>query len=137
MPDDAALAPHRSFDGRNANGRFGQGNAGGPGRPRGAGNRATRRIRDAILADFEANQDDILARVRRHDRFEYFKMIVSMLPKQVEVTTLPPAEWSDDEIEVAWREARALLANETDRRQAMIALETVLIGGKGEPAGRM
>jgi hypothetical protein len=137
MPDYAALAPHRPFEGRNANGRFGQGNPGGPGRPRGSGNRVGRRIREAILADFEANQEDILERVRTQDRFEYFKLIVSMLPQQVEMTTVPPEEWSEGEIEAAWREVRGVLDNETDRRLGMIALEAVLIREEAQPAGKL
>ena len=67
--------------GRDARGRFAPGN---PGRPFGTRNRVSARVARAILADFEANQDDTLLRLRRWFLPQYVAMISRLLPRDGE-----------------------------------------------------
>ena len=64
--------------GRHANGRFGPGN---PGRPLGSGNRRARQVASALLADFEANQEELLEKLRRYYFSDYLRLIGRLLPR--------------------------------------------------------
>ena len=64
--------------GRDAHGRFTAGNAG---RPFGSRNRVSKRVARAILADFEAHQDDILAKLRRWYAPQYVSLVSRLLPR--------------------------------------------------------
>lgn len=66
---------------RDANGRFVAGN---PGRRLGSRNRASKRAALAILADFEANQGELLARTRQWFLPQYLQLITRLLPRQSE-----------------------------------------------------
>lgn len=66
---------------RDANGRFA---AGSPGRRLGSRNLVSKRVARAILADFEANQVETLARTRRWFLPQYLTMISRLLPRQSE-----------------------------------------------------
>jgi hypothetical protein len=63
---------------RDANGRFLPGN---PGRPFGSRNRVSKRVARAILADFEAHQDEVLARLRRWFAPQYVSLVARLLPR--------------------------------------------------------
>ena len=63
---------------RDANGRFVAGN---PGRPFGSRNRVSKRVARAILADFEAHQDEVLAKLRRWFAPQYVSLVSRLLPR--------------------------------------------------------
>src|SRR5277367_4360074 len=75
--------------GRDEKGRFMPGSGG---RPLGARNRASRRAALAILADFTANQDEILARSRRWFLPQYLTTVRAVLPRPVDAPGLDLAE---------------------------------------------
>jgi hypothetical protein len=64
--------------GRDAHGRFAAGNKG---RPFGARNRVSKRVARAILADFEANQDEVLPKLRRWYVAQYVSLVARLLPR--------------------------------------------------------
>ena len=64
--------------GRDAQGRFAAGNKG---RPFGSRNRVSKRVARAILADFEANKDDILPKLRRWYAPQYVSLVARLLPR--------------------------------------------------------
>ena len=74
---DDGMAPVR----RDENGRFAPG---GTGRPHGTRNRVSRRVANAILADFEANRDEVLPRLRRWFLPQYVSLIGRLLPRDTE-----------------------------------------------------
>ena len=71
-------------DTRQSNGRFGAGN---PGRPPGSRNRATR-FAKAFLDDFEANQDELLERLRTAHLRTYMSVIAHLMPRQFDFEVL-------------------------------------------------
>ena len=81
--------------GRYAQGRF---TAGNKGRPFGSRNRVSKRVARAILADFEAHQDDILPKLRRWYAPQYVSLVARLLPRvnesgaDVELDALDEAE---------------------------------------------
>jgi hypothetical protein len=64
--------------GRDAHGRFAAGNKG---RPFGSRNRVSKRVARAILADFEAHQDELLPRLRRWFAPQYVSLVARLLPR--------------------------------------------------------
>jgi hypothetical protein len=97
--DEFAAAPAADAP-RDAMGRFARGN---PGRPVGTRNLVSARVARAILADFEANQDELLPRLRRWFLPQYVALVARLLPRGGEgeggeaealaaLDTLSPAE---------------------------------------------
>ena len=79
---------------RDASGRFAPG---GSGRPFGSRNKVSKRVALGLLADFEAHQDEVLARLRHWFLPQYVAMIARLLPRQTEaggaeLEALAPAE---------------------------------------------
>ena len=73
---DAEGAPRPLVE-RTANGRFAPGNSG---RPRGARNRVSQGLAQAVLADFQTHKDEILSRLRRDELVAYVKFVSRLLP---------------------------------------------------------
>ena len=63
---------------RDTHGRFAAGN---PGRPLGSRNRVSKRVARAILADFEAHQDEVLGKLRRWFAPQYVALVSRLLPR--------------------------------------------------------
>jgi hypothetical protein len=63
---------------RDAHGRFAAGNKG---RPFGSRNRVSKRVARAILADFEAHQDEVLEKLRRWFAPQYVSLVARLLPR--------------------------------------------------------
>jgi hypothetical protein len=63
---------------RDAHGRFAAGNKG---RPFGSRNRMSKRAARAILANFEAHQDDFLTKLRRFYVPQYVSLLARLLPR--------------------------------------------------------
>ena len=78
---------------RTSDGRFGPGNSG---RPPGARNRMSKRVALGILSHFEANQEEVLARLSRWWLPEYVRMVGRLLPR-VPDEDGPDPEGLDDE----------------------------------------
>ena len=64
--------------GRDSHGRF---MAGNKGRPFGSRNRVSKRVARAILGDFEAHQDEVLAKLRRWYAPQYVSLVARLLPR--------------------------------------------------------
>jgi hypothetical protein len=81
--------PRSTYDPtRQTNGRFGAGN---PGRPPGSRNRSTR-VAKAFLDDFEANQDELLDRLRTAHLRTYMSVIAHLMPRQFDIAALDADE---------------------------------------------
>jgi hypothetical protein len=109
--------------GRDANGRFSPGNSG---RPKGSKNKVAVRFLESVLADYEAHQEDVLARLRQKHVSEYMRAVSRLLPKRVEVVAGPPEDCSEDEIFEAWRDIKRAIEEEPDMRRALIKAEMAL-----------
>ena len=69
---------------RDALGRFARGN---PGRPFGTRNLVSARVVRTVLRDFEANQGELLAKLRRWYVPQYVAMVSRLLPRTGRVTS--------------------------------------------------
>jgi hypothetical protein len=89
---------------RHANGRFGPGN---PGRRAGARNQISHRVAMAILEDFEANQDEVLQRLRTCFTPAYFALLLRLLDRQLQAETASADECVDAELGLMFQRVRA------------------------------
>lgn len=84
---------------RDRSGRFLMGHNGGPGRPKGSRNKLSEAFFDDMLAVWEEKGRDAIHRVADQDPVAFLRIIVSVLPKEIEVTRGNPLEeWSDEEL---------------------------------------
>lgn len=96
---------------------------GNPGRPKGSRNKLGEEFIKALYADFEEHGPAVIATVRQEKPDQYLKVVASVLPKEVKVTT--EVDLSDDELDKRIRQLAAAL-------DLSIGGE----GGAGEDAGR-
>lgn len=107
---------------RNSGGRFGAGN---PGRPPGARNHVTGRVAGAILDDFEAHQDEVMARLRESYTGAYLRAVTGLLPRlpappeEPELFWLRPDEWTERDRRETFATIKRILAVETDQLKAL------------------
>ena len=80
-------------------GRFLAGNSGNGGRRKGARSRLSEAFIADLYADWEAHGPDVVKKVREEDPVAYLKVVAAILPKNVNVTSDPLAEMSDEELE--------------------------------------
>jgi hypothetical protein len=116
---------------RGADGRFGPGN---PGRPLGARGRASRRVARAILSDFEANQEDLLPRLRRWFVPQYVQLVTRLLPRQSEDGASEPEALSEAQLARLISDARAALDRIEAGGGSLGDLEAALLGEGHNPA---
>jgi hypothetical protein len=116
--------------GRLANGRFAPGHAGG--RPFGARSRASHKMVLTILKDFEANQAELLGRLRSSYTPSYFNTLARMLPQMAQTDVSEVGDYSDEEAARLFRRLRDMFAVTTDPRTGLAELETILAS---DPAG--
>ena len=113
---------------RDASGRF---IAGNPGRRLGSRNRVSKRVAQTLLADFEANQDELLPRTRRWFLPQYLQLISRLLPRETEAGGLDLETLGRDEALAVVAAVRAA----ADRFEAGVGsieeLETALLGQAG------
>ncbi len=109
---------------RNSDGRFGPGN---PGRRPGARNKVTRRIVLAVLADFEANQEAVLLRLRKYNLDRYIALVGKLLPREVELCAPDPDELSDEEVAIVMARARLALDRMEEGRGCLADLEAAVL----------
>lgn len=118
-PEDGKYAPSAQ-DGKKVPGRpFKPGN---PGRPKGSRNKLGEAFIAALHDDFIENGPETIQRVREEKPDQYLKVVASILPKELKVTT--EVELSDDELDRRIRQLAAALE-----------LEIGGEGGTGEAAG--
>jgi hypothetical protein len=123
-------APASYANGRYANGRFGPGN---PGRKAGSRNRAGHRAALAILEDFQANQDEVLTRLRRSWLPAYAKLVAHLLPRQVELDLPDLDAYGDLEVAAVIAQTRAALERIEAGEGSLLELESALLAAA--PAG--
>src|SRR5262245_5247998 len=69
--------------------RFKPGQSGNPaGRPKGARNKVTENLLEALASDFEAHGKEVIEKVRAERPHEYLKIVASLVPKQMEIDNI-------------------------------------------------
>ena len=77
--------------------RFKPGQSGNPnGRPKGARNRVSEGLLEALAKHFETNGDAAIESVFKDRPHDYLKMIASLVPKQMEIEDKRPARRAED-----------------------------------------
>ncbi|GLI24559.1 hypothetical protein GGQ86_004260 [Xanthobacter flavus] len=92
---------------RNERGQFVAGHASLGGRPKGSRNRLGEEFLEKLYADFAEHGPEAIARVREEKPDQYLKVIASLLPKEVKVST--EADLSDEELDRRIRQLAAAL----------------------------
>jgi hypothetical protein len=110
---------------RDVNGRF---TPGGPGRPFGSRNRASKRAARAILRDFEDNQGEVLVRLRRWFLPQYAQLVARLLPRQTEAGGPELDELDEAEAARLIGDMRAALARIDAGEGSLAELEAALLG---------
>lgn len=77
------------------------------GRPKGSRNKLGEEFLSKMLADFELHGTKVIETVRTEEPAQYLKVVASILPKELNVTTNAVEEMSDDDL------ARAIAALES------------------------
>jgi hypothetical protein len=108
---------------RTPDGRFAPG---APGRPVGAYGRASRRAALALLADFEANQAELIAELKARPA-QYWRVMSLVLPKRADSGLPDPTYWTESEAYRVVQEAWTVLSqNNGFNCDAVAALDAVL-----------
>ena len=111
---------------RDVNGRFARGN---PGRPVGSRNRVSKRVARAILRDFEANQAELLPRMRDWFLPQYLSLVGRLLPRATEEGGGAELDaLSETEAARLIADARAALARIDAGEGSLAELEAALLG---------
>jgi hypothetical protein len=119
--------------GRDVNGRFAAGN---PGRPFGSRNRVSKRVSRAILRDFEANQGELLPRMREWFLPQYVSLVGRLLPRAMEDGGAPELDaLSEAEMARLLADARAAIARIDAGEGTLAELEAALLGEGGHNLG--
>ncbi|HEY1560148.1 MAG TPA: hypothetical protein VGF71_04575 [Caulobacteraceae bacterium] len=115
---------------RDLKGRFLPGHAGG--RPFGARSRASHKMVLTILKDFEANQAELLGRLRSSYTPSYFNTLARMLPQMAQTEVSEAGDYSDAEAARVTRKLREMFAVTTDPRTALSEMEAILASDPAE-----
>jgi len=110
---------------RDDNGRFLPGSGG---RPVGTRNRMSKRVARTLLRDFEANQGELLARMRRWFLPQYLSLIARLLPRQTEDGGFELETLSEVELATVLTEARAAMDRIEAGAGKVEELEAALLG---------
>jgi hypothetical protein len=91
--------------------RFKPGKSGNPaGRPKGARNKVSETLLEALALDFDVHGREVIEKVRSEKPHEYLKIVASLVPKQMEIeSTARPFAIIPQELESteAWEKAVA------------------------------
>ena len=88
-----------------------KGQSGNPaGRPLGSKHKLGKEFIAALAADFEQHGAAVIARVREEKPDQYLKVVASVMPKDINVSTDPFDGVSDEELEAMIRHIRRELA---------------------------
>ena len=101
------------------NGRFAPGHPGGPGRPKGSKHKLSEAFIAALARDFEEHGTDAIRRVCQDDPSTYLRVIASLVPKDMQVSSKPSVldELTDNELAQFLTAIRQAIA-EQDAAQA-------------------
>jgi hypothetical protein len=110
---------------RDDNGRFLPGSGG---RPVGTRNRMSKRVARTLLRDFEANQGDLLARMRRWFLPQYMSLVARLLPRQTEDGDFELESLNEVELATVLAEARAAMDRIEAGAGKVEKLEAALLG---------
>lgn len=90
--------------------KAGQPSANPRGRPKGSRNKLGEAFVEAMLKDFDAHGEKVIETVRTERPDQYLKVIASILPKELNVTTSRVEEMSDDELAAGIAALQSILA---------------------------
>jgi hypothetical protein len=80
--------------------RFKPGRSGNPkGRPKGSRHRISEAFLGDVLADYEKHGAATIERMRQDDPAAYVRMVVSLVPKQIENVPNPLEHFTDEELD--------------------------------------
>ena len=110
--------------------------AGNPGRPFGSRNRVSKRVARAILRDFEANQAELLPRMRDWFLPQYLSLVGRLLPRATEEGGGAELDaLSEAEAARLIADARAALARIDAGEGSLAELEAALLGEGADAEG--
>jgi hypothetical protein len=93
---------------------FQPGNKFGKGRPKGSRNKLGEEFLAKLHADFEQHGESVIKEVRETKPADYLKVVASILPKELNVTTNAVEEMSDDELAAGIAALQSIIAAQTD-----------------------
>jgi Family of unknown function (DUF5681) len=77
--------------------RFKPGQSGNPaGRPKGARNKVSERLLEALAKHFESNGEAAIEKVFAERPHDYLKIIASLVPRQMEIDDMRPTRRAED-----------------------------------------
>jgi hypothetical protein len=79
-------------------------------RPVGLGQAAAKRFIDALAADLESNCADVIKEIRQDKPYDYFRIVVSLLPKELSIENSNIEEMTDEELADILNTVRSLTA---------------------------
>ena len=79
-------------------------------RPVGLGQAAAKRFIDALEADLEFNCADVIKKIREDKPYDYFRIIISLLPKELSIEDSNLEEMTDEELADILNTVRSLIA---------------------------
>ena len=79
-------------------------------RPVGLGQAAAKRFIDALAADLESNCADVIKEIREDKPYDYFRIVVSLLPKELSIENSNLEEMTDEELADILNTVRSLIA---------------------------
>jgi hypothetical protein len=79
-------------------------------RPAGLGQAAAKRFIDALAADLESNCADVIKEIREDKPYDYFRIVVSLLPKELSIENSNIEEMTDEELADILNTVRSLIA---------------------------
>ncbi len=79
-------------------------------RPVGLGQAAAKRFIDALAADLESSCADVIKEIREDKPYDYFRIVVSLLPKELSIENSNIEEMTDEELADILNTVRSLIA---------------------------
>ena len=79
-------------------------------RPVGLGQAAAKRFIDALAADLESSCADVIKEIREDKPYDYFRIVVSLLPKELSIENSNIEEMTDEELADILNTVRSLTA---------------------------